>query len=279
MIKKIILITLFVLFSGVLIAGAINRTTAKSANELRLESEGSDQIAQSGKGQGSQDHDQGEDAAGHEESGQEQGERQGQGQGNGGAPRGQNQKTEDSNSQGSGTQGQGQGQRQNSEGEQTGGQNNGGQGKGQGGQGQNGEAEQGSGQGSNQGSGRAAQPVEEHDTITIEGVIIQAPLAGVDMIIEANGNENLVGTGPGYLQEQGFELAVGDEVRVSGFWEADEFKAETITRLSDGAAIALRDEYGRPMWSGAGRNAQGGGGRGQGQGQGQSQGQQTQADV
>lgn len=275
MIKKIILITLFVLFSGVLIAGAINRTTAKSANELRLESEGSDQIAQSGKGQGSQDHDQGEDAAGHEESGQEQGERQGQGQGNGGAPRGQNQKTEDSNNQGSGTQGQG--QRQNSEGEQTGGQNNGGQG-GQG-QGQNGEAEQGSGQGSNQGSGRAAQPVEEHDTITIEGVIIQAPLAGVDMIIEANGNENLVGTGPGYLQEQGFELAVGDEVRVSGFWEADEFKAETITRLSDGAAIALRDEYGRPMWSGAGRNAQGGGGRGQGQGQGQSQGQQPQADV
>jgi hypothetical protein len=77
------------------------------------------------------------------------------------------------------------------------------------------------------------------------------------MILEVEGGQLLIGTGPGWLQEQGFTLAAGDEVQVSGFYESDEFKAVTITRLSDGQAITLRDEFGRPMWSGAGRRAQG----------------------
>lgn len=258
MIKKIILITLFIGFAGVLVAGAINRTTAKSANELRLEGEASARVAENGQGQGGQGRGQGENA-GREEGSPQQGEGQGQGQGSGGAPRRQNQQTEEGAEAQPAEDRGGQGKGQGGEG----------QGKGQGGQGQNSEGRQSGGQG----SGRAAQPAEDQDIIVIEGVIIQAPLAGVDMIINANGDELLVGTGPGYLQEQGFELAAGDDVRVSGFWEADEFKAQTITRLADGAAIVLRDEYGRPMWSGAGRNAQGGGGRGQGQGQ------QAQADA
>jgi hypothetical protein len=96
--------------------------------------------------------------------------------------------------------------------------------------------------------------------IRIEGAISQAPAAGVDMILETKGGQILIGTGPGWLQEQGFNLAAGDEVQVSGFYENDEFKAVTITRLSDGQAITLRDEFGRPMWSGAGRRANSSGG-------------------
>ncbi|MFN2190898.1 MAG: hypothetical protein ACK2T4_05630, partial [Candidatus Promineifilaceae bacterium] len=108
------------------------------------------------------------------------------------------------------------------------------------------------------------ESAEAQDMILIEGTVSQAPAAGVDMILETAGGEVLIGTGPGYLQEQGFELAAGDEVQVSGFYEDDEFKAVTITRISDGVDITLRDEFGRPMWSGAGRGARGGGGQGQG---------------
>jgi hypothetical protein len=77
------------------------------------------------------------------------------------------------------------------------------------------------------------------------------------MILETASGQILIGTCSGWLQEQGFVLTEGDEVQVSGFYENDEFKAVTITRLSDGQAITLRDEFGRPMWSGAGRRAQG----------------------
>jgi hypothetical protein len=76
------------------------------------------------------------------------------------------------------------------------------------------------------------------------------------MIVSTDSGDIPVGTGPGYLQEMGFELLNGDTVQVSGFWEDGEFKAESITR--DGEMIALRDESGRPIWSGAARGGQGG---------------------
>jgi len=259
MTKKIILITLFVLFTGALIAGGIYRTSARSGYDISLGGENGIEIAQNtngatphnGQGAGAQDQSR-------------TGERAGQGLGNNGQPQGRNQKTEADPANGSSGQG-GQGYGRNSESQRQGqnqqlDQSQGqGQGRGQG---------QGLGQSQRQGQGQQTPNAEVHDMILIEGTVSQAPAAGVDMILETANGQVLIGTGPGYLQEQGFNLAVGDEVQVSGFYEDDEFKAVTITRSIDGVDITLRDEYGRPFWSGAGRGASGGGGLGQGQGQG-----------
>ena len=87
------------------------------------------------------------------------------------------------------------------------------------------------------------------------GVVVQAPADGVDMILETAEGDVLIGTGPGYLAEQGFVILAGDSLHVSGIWEDDEFKAAEITHLANGTSIVLRDEWGRPMWSGAGRRA------------------------
>jgi hypothetical protein len=92
-----------------------------------------------------------------------------------------------------------------------------------------------------------------------EGTVVQAPAAGVDLVIEtSDGEELIVGTGPNYMASQGLALQVGEPVQVRGLWEDGEFKAAQVTRLTDGQTIALRDEFGRPAWAGAGRNAQGG---------------------
>ena len=92
-----------------------------------------------------------------------------------------------------------------------------------------------------------------------EGTVVQAPAAGVDLVIEtSDGEELIVGAGPNYVASQGFALQVGEPVQVRGFWEDGEFKVAQVTRLRDGQSIALRDEFGRPAWAGAGRNAQGG---------------------
>ena len=65
-----------------------------------------------------------------------------------------------------------------------------------------------------------------------------------------------VGLGPSqYREERGFVLNVGDEVIVTGYWEDDEFKALTVENLELNTEIVLRDEAGRPMWSGQGRRS------------------------
>lgn len=132
----------------------------------------------------------------------------------------------------------------------------GGQGRGGQGRGQDATSLAVNGQGRNQGAGslalEEATPVE--DWIAYEGTVVQAPAAGVDMILATEEDQEiLVGTGPGYLDEMGLSLQAGETVRVQGYWEGDEFKARQVTRLRDGAMVALRDEYGRPAWSGAGR--------------------------
>ena len=65
----------------------------------------------------------------------------------------------------------------------------------------------------------------------------------------------MVGTGPGYMETQGFALQAGERIQVLGYWEDGELKAAQLTRLRDGETVMLRDEYGRPAWSGAGRVA------------------------
>ncbi len=255
MIKKIILITVFVLFAGVLIAGGIRRTTAKTAYDAHIAEDGSQEFAQNGQGQGRGNSGaaQGQNQNGADEEGQ----RKGQGLGSGGAPQGRNQAKDGdaSRPQGNGGGRQGQG--------------GGGQGNGrnvaEAGEEHGLDVEQNQGQGqAGGGRNRQAEPAEAQVTVLVKGTVAQAPSDGVDMIINT-GSENVkVGTGPGYLQEQGFEIANEDSVQVAGYWEGDEFKAFTITRLSDGESIVLRDEFGRPMWSGAGRNAGGQGNQGAG---------------
>ena len=84
-----------------------------------------------------------------------------------------------------------------------------------------------------------------------EGTVIETPAAGIDLVIKTvSGEEIVIGAGPGYLEDQGLVLQAGESVQVQGYWEDDEFKAAQVTRLQDGETVTLRDETGRPAWSG-----------------------------
>jgi len=56
-----------------------------------------------------------------------------------------------------------------------------------------------------------------------------------------------------YWEAQGYGLAVGDQVMVTGFFEDEEFEVGTIENLTSAEIIVLRDEAGHPMWAGRGR--------------------------
>jgi hypothetical protein len=60
-----------------------------------------------------------------------------------------------------------------------------------------------------------------------------------------------------YWDAQGVSLAVGDEVRISGFYEDDTFQVEEVEDLTNGEAVTLRDDTGRPLWAGRGNGQRG----------------------
>ena len=76
-----------------------------------------------------------------------------------------------------------------------------------------------------------------------------------DLVIEtASGKRVQVGLGPStYREAQGFDLQIGQDVRVAGYWEDGEFRATQVENLTTGNGIVLRDATGRPMWAGQGR--------------------------
>jgi hypothetical protein len=88
--------------------------------------------------------------------------------------------------------------------------------------------------------------------ISLAGVVTEV---GVDTTIETDAGPVVVGLGPDWYRE-GVSLALseGDEIVVTGFYEDGEFKAAAIENLSTSAALDLRDQTGRPLWAGRGRN-------------------------
>ncbi len=88
--------------------------------------------------------------------------------------------------------------------------------------------------------------IVEWETLTGEVIIVDG-----DITIQTAEGQVLVGMGQSAYRE-GFGLEVGDEITVLGFHEDGEFKAGTVENLTTGETIVLRDETGRPMWSGQG---------------------------
>jgi hypothetical protein len=104
---------------------------------------------------------------------------------------------------------------------------------------------QGNGRGGNaQGGGVLERQYPNYEAapeawVLYEGTVMQAPAAGVDLIIKTgSGEEVVIGSGPGYLEDQGLMLQAGESVQVQGYWE-------------DGQTVTLRDEIGRPAWAGS----------------------------
>ena len=61
-----------------------------------------------------------------------------------------------------------------------------------------------------------------------------------------------------YWETEGIDLAPGDEVAITGLDEKDTFDIASVENHTNGQAVTLRDESGRPLWAGRGNGRQGG---------------------
>jgi hypothetical protein len=77
--------------------------------------------------------------------------------------------------------------------------------------------------------------------VSYDGIVTQVPAAGVDLVMETDEGELVVGTGPLPLAELGLDVQL-------------ELKAAEIVQLATGQTVTLRDGWGRPVWSGSAQN-------------------------
>jgi len=131
--------------------------------------------------------------------------------------------------------------------------NGGGQGAGQGDRRQDEETKVPLGQG-NQGnrqgdrdSDEIVEPLQENGVVTAvnEDALLVDTAGGETLIVE--------GRAWMYALDQGFQVEVGDQLALSGFYEDDEWKTNEIENLSNGMRLVIRSDRGRPMWAGQGR--------------------------
>ena len=109
------------------------------------------------------------------------------------------------------------------------------------------------GNGERPGGGWGQNQTAMTDWKTLKGSVTSVD--GVTLIIKTEAGNVTVENRPwAFALEQKFSAQVGDQIQVTGFNYNGIYQVAKLENLSNGKTIVLRDEYGRPGWSGNGRN-------------------------
>ena len=110
------------------------------------------------------------------------------------------------------------------------------------------------------GAVREAQPNNPSPQAKVdEWVVIEGSVNSVDsalaIILLQDGNMVEITDRPwSFALENGYTLQAGDQVRLTGFYEdAERFEVGAIENLTQGTSFQIRDQDGRPLWAGRGR--------------------------
>jgi hypothetical protein len=98
------------------------------------------------------------------------------------------------------------------------------------------------------GAGTDMAPVEEW--ITVSGVVNSVDPAIWTVTLEDGTVKEIYGRLLDFLNEQGFIVSSSDSLVLTGYYQDDNFGLAEIENITTGETIALRDEYGRPLWAG-----------------------------
>ncbi len=125
---------------------------------------------------------------------------------------------------------------------------------------------QSQGYGKGQGAGGNGNGIENNPVNAGEGqaqvtnaLVLEGTVTQVDediLVLETSAGETIEVSNRAwwYASDAGFAVQVGNQLRVSGFYESeDQFEVISMENLTNGQSVSLREETGRPMWAGGGR--------------------------
>jgi hypothetical protein len=102
-------------------------------------------------------------------------------------------------------------------------------------------------------SPRWGQQTQQLPMTTVTGSVVSADENALT-VQAADGGQVIVENRPWWFaQEQKFTVQVGDQIRLTGFSYNGVFETVKIENSTSGKVVQLRDEYGRPGWSGRGQ--------------------------
>ena len=96
--------------------------------------------------------------------------------------------------------------------------------------------------------------IKEQDWVVLNGQIINISSEALEIETKTAGILEIEGRPWRFVQELGYVPEEGNELIVQGFYENGEFEVVTIQDLTADQIFQVRDESGRPMWGGGGRN-------------------------
>lgn len=97
-------------------------------------------------------------------------------------------------------------------------------------------------------------PQAEVDSwIGVEGTVTSVDSSQVFVSLLDGSSLEIAGRAWSYAQENGFSIQNGDRLRLTGFFENNELEVGSIENLTQGVSIQLREQSGRPLWAGRGR--------------------------
>ena len=113
---------------------------------------------------------------------------------------------------------------------------------------------------SERGSVRETQPnspspqAQVDEWVVIEGSVESADSTLAIISLQDGSTLEITGRPWSFALENGYALQAGDQVRLTGFYEdAERFEVGTIENLTQGTSFQIRDQDGRPLWAGRGR--------------------------
>jgi hypothetical protein len=98
--------------------------------------------------------------------------------------------------------------------------------------------------------------IQVTEWLTVEGAVKAVDNNILTIATTTGGTITIENRAWWFVQEQGFQVAVGDLLRLRGFNDSINGSFETVQmeNLTSGQTVWLRDESGKPLWSGRGRS-------------------------
>lgn len=94
---------------------------------------------------------------------------------------------------------------------------------------------------------------EVEEWLNLEGVVTGVDPTLLSVTLEDGSLVEINGRAWTFAQENGFSPQVGDRLLLTGFYENADLEVGAIQNLATGTSIQIRQENGRPLWAGRGR--------------------------
>ena len=94
---------------------------------------------------------------------------------------------------------------------------------------------------------------EEHEWTSLAGFVTSLDDESLWIDVDQEGDLEITGRAWSFILDAGLIFSIGDELELEGFFEDGEFEVSYLVNLTSQENLQIREDSGRPLWSGGAR--------------------------